>query len=89
MTEHDERVQALADGLRNAASTDDDPQATPAENWQQITRYALAHAGITLTYEEFDRAWRAAWKRAFMGGSYTLDARAILAAAEYRKGASE
>lgn len=77
----DSDVEALAEGLRAAACTDDDPQDSPAEAWQQITRYALAHAGIEMTEEQFDRAWRAAWQRAFMGGNYTLDASAILRAA--------
>jgi hypothetical protein len=59
---------------------DDDPHATPEENWQQLTRWALDRAGIEANEAQFERAWRTAWQRAFMGGSYTQDARAILKA---------
>lgn len=73
-------LEELTDALRDAAGRDDDPQLTPAENWQQLTYWALGVAGIDVTEEEFERAWRTAWRRAFMGGSYTQDAKAILKA---------
>jgi len=78
-TEQD--VEDLADGLRDAAGTDDSLEHTPAEAWQAVTRYAFERAEIDITDEQFERAWRVAWRRASMGGSYTLDARAILRAA--------
>jgi hypothetical protein len=81
LTFTDDDVRALADGLRDAASTDDLPQSTPAEAWQNVTRYAFDRAEIELSSDQFERAWRKAWQRAFMGGNYTLDARAILTAA--------
>lgn len=49
--------------------------------WMQLTRRALADAEIALTDDQFDRAWRAAWQSAFMGGNFTQDARRILVAA--------
>jgi hypothetical protein len=82
----DADVEKLTAALKTRAG---EPfHGVPSVGWQALTRDAIADAGITLTAEEFDRAWRACWKSSFMGGNFTADARRILDAAYLEEGAS-
>lgn len=78
----DDDVEAMRYGISCAHSTDDAPGSTPAQAWQDFMRTALRRAEIEVTDEEFERAWRCMWQRSFMGGNWTLDAKAVLAAIE-------
>lgn len=74
------RTERLAAALKLRAA---EPHHGPAPaGWEQLTRLALADAGIEVTAGQFDRAWRVAWQSAFMGGNFTADARRILAAVD-------
>jgi hypothetical protein len=76
MTNQDE-VHSLAAAIREHAQRPYDGGSVIA-GWQQLMRDALESAQVSLTPEEFDRAWRWLWKSSFLGGSYTQDARRVL-----------
>lgn len=76
----DDRIAALAAALRERSGR---PQTGDiVEGWRSLAAEALADAGIELTNDQFDRAWRTLWQSSFMGGNFTLDAERILRSAE-------
>lgn len=71
----------LTEGIRAFAHSPSTLMLRAADqDWRDLMRSALDHAEIETTDAQFERAWRTLWRRAFMGGTYTLDAKAILAA---------
>jgi hypothetical protein len=71
-------VERLAAALKDEAAVPWD--GNPAEGFREMARHALMQVGLETTDEQFDRAWRTLWQRAFMGGNFTLDAKAMLIA---------
>jgi len=79
----DQAEQALTEALRRHAGVPASRgDVTAADDWRQLTRDVCAEVGMVLTAAQFDAAWRQAWRNAFCGGNFTLDARRILRAIE-------
>lgn len=77
-------IPALREALRDWARKVDKSQTLPAEQQRAKDRldlaYALNRQGVDLTHDELDVTYMVIRKRLFMGGNYTLDAKAIVKA---------
>lgn len=82
----DDPIRAVREAVREWAHKVDKSQTLPAEQQRAKDRLDLAYAlnrnGVTINDAELDIAYAVIRRRVFMGGNYTLDARAIVRAIE-------